>query len=41
MLIYAAFPDNLTLEVEVCDKHWEMHCDDKDKFDIRKIKWKT
>lgn len=34
MLIYAAFGEGRNKEVEVCEYHWEKHCDDDDKFDL-------
>ena len=24
----------------ICDYHWERHCDDNDKFDLKTAKWK-
>jgi hypothetical protein len=33
---YAAFEHNSGLAVEVCDRHWEKHCDDNERFDLRK-----
>lgn len=32
---YAAFGPGRSKVVEVCDKHWEKHCDEVDKFDLR------
>ncbi len=34
-LSYVAFGKGRTKEVVVCVNHWEKHCDDKDRFDIR------
>ena len=34
IVIYAAFPNSFK-EVSICEKHWELHCDDNNKFDIR------
>ena len=38
IVTYAAFNDDLTRkvsDVKVCQRHWEKHCDEKDKFDLR------
>jgi len=35
ILQYAAFGSKRNRCVDVCDYHWEKHCDDADKFDIR------
>ncbi len=32
---YAAFGPRRNKVVDVCDKHWELHCDEVDKFDLR------
>lgn len=32
---YAAFGANRNKVVEICNNHWERHCDQVDKFDIR------
>jgi hypothetical protein len=32
---YAAFGPQRTKEVGVCEFHWEKHCDEEDKFDLR------
>lgn len=34
-ITYAAFGSGTTKEVSVCWRHWEKHCDDEDKFDLR------
>lgn len=34
LLIYADLPKNK--EVSVCEKHWLKHCDEDDKFDLKK-----
>ena len=34
ILSYAAFGKR-TKDVSVCQHHWDKHCNDKDKFDIR------
>ncbi len=38
-LAYAALPDGGVLDV--CWNHWEKHCDDKNKFDLRKYHSKS
>jgi len=35
MLTYAALTDKRMKDVEVCKHHWDKHCDDGDKFDLR------
>ncbi len=35
MLTYDAFTDKRMKEAEVCQYHWEKHCDEGDTFDIR------
>lgn len=35
MLQYAAFGPKRHRTVSVCDYHWERHCDEVDKFDLR------
>ena len=35
MLSYAAFGENSTKDVDVCQYHWKKHCDEADKFDLR------
>ena len=35
LLQYAAFGPGRTKSVGVCDHHWEKHCDDDDKFDLK------
>ncbi len=32
---YAAFGSKRNKEVSICNHHWQKHCDDGDKFDIR------
>ena len=32
---YAAFGPRRTKEVGVCEKHWEKHCAEADRFDLR------
>jgi hypothetical protein len=36
ILQYAAFGSEKSKSVSVCEHHWEKHCDDGDKFDIRR-----
>jgi len=33
---YSAFVPDRKKDVRICEYHWEKHCDDEDKFDIRK-----
>ena len=33
-LQYAAFGPGRSKCVEICDKHWEKHCDGNDMFDL-------
>jgi hypothetical protein len=35
LLSYAAFGARRTKDASVCQYHWEKHCDDEDKFDLR------
>ena len=35
ILQYSAFGLKRSKTVGICDKHWEKHCSDNDKFDIR------
>jgi hypothetical protein len=35
ILSYAAFGARRTKEVSVCERHWEQHCDEDNKFDLR------
>lgn len=35
LLTYGAFGARRTREVIVCERHWNKHCDDGDKFDLR------
>jgi hypothetical protein len=35
LLGYGAFGPRRTKEVGVCEYHWEKHCDEEDKFDLR------
>lgn len=35
MLGYSAFGPKRNKDVRICEYHWEKHCDDNDKFDIR------
>ena len=35
ILGYSAFGPKRNKDVSVCQYHWEKHCDDEDKFDIR------
>ncbi len=32
---YTAFGPRRKKEVDVCEYHWEKHCDEGDKFDLR------
>ena len=32
---YAAFGPRRTKEVGVCEYHWEKHCDEADRFDLK------
>ncbi len=32
---YSAFGPGRKKDVDICEFHWEKHCDDDDKFDIR------
>jgi hypothetical protein len=32
---YAAFDSTKNKDVSICQHHWEKHCDEDDKFDIR------
>ena len=34
ILTYAAFGAKRTKDVNVCEHHWNKHCDDDDKFDL-------
>ena len=34
LLVFAAFHFDEHLEVDICEYHWEKHCDDDDKFDL-------
>ena len=35
LLSYTAFGPRRTKEVSVCEYHWEKHCDEADRFDLR------
>jgi hypothetical protein len=35
LISYAAFGARRTKDVSVCQYHWDKHCDDEDKFDLR------
>jgi hypothetical protein len=36
-LQYSAFEmDDHEKVVSICEKHWQKHCDEKDRFDIKK-----
>ncbi len=35
LLTYAAFEGKGNKEVEVCQFHWDKHCKDREKFDLR------
>lgn len=35
LLTYAAFGPRRKKDVGVCEFHWEKHCDEEDKFDLR------
>lgn len=32
---YAAFGPGRNKDVHICEYHWEKHCDEGDKFDLR------
>jgi hypothetical protein len=32
---YSAFGPGRNKDVHICEYHWEKHCDDHDKFDLR------
>ena len=34
LLTYAAFGARRTKDVSVCERHWNKHCDEDDKFDL-------
>lgn len=36
-IIYGALPRGM--QKEVCDNHWQRHCNDEDRFDLRKVNW--
>lgn len=38
---YAAFGPGRTKEVGICERHWQRHCSEKDKFDIREYFYPT
>ncbi len=35
ILGYSAFGPKRNKDVSICEYHWEKHCDDDDKFDIK------
>ena len=35
LLGYSAFGPQQTKDVDICNYHWEKHCDYADKFDIK------
>jgi hypothetical protein len=35
LLQYAAFGPDIDKSVSVCERHWEKHCNDGDKFDLK------
>jgi hypothetical protein len=35
ILGYSAFGPGRNKDVSICDHHWEKHCDDNDKFDLK------